>query len=116
MGGHNNALDLLLGGDEDHGEVQNVHKATTEYRADMRSGINFKDNNRCTPLDLAVVFNRENAVQVLWNIHNPKENSWQMIVSFGIAVMLGHTGIVKLMVSQVNDRAIASARIFAEKL
>jgi ankyrin repeat protein len=118
MAGHKNDLELLVGRVEHNSEVQNEHRFTPEYCTNMCCGINIKDNNQCTPLELAVIFKRENTAQVLCNIHNHNQHSDsdQMITSFVMAVMLGHIGIVQLMVLQVNEQTIKRAQRFAKKL
>jgi len=108
--GHDTSLRILI-------ETFSVDKETTNGEGDKNhtAAINTTDNNKRTPLDLAIMFGHENAAVLLSNMYNEKKNL-QRLTPFYLAIWFGRTHMVKLWVGGVDKRDIKTTIKFAREL
>lgn len=101
-----------------------LHLAAMKYNEEVvrlllnkneTTAITTTDNNRCTPLDLAIMFGHEDAAKQFPNMYN-QENDPQTLISFGTAILFGRTCMVKLWVAGIDKKIVKSAIKFANGL
>ena len=100
--GDRDMVHLLLGGNC-HGEAKK-HQGTTNKYADRHDVLDCKDNMGFTPLDLAIIFGKEDAMRVL--LDDTGEMGLQMLKGFTVAVLFARPKMVQLIGSRLHGEAI----------
>jgi len=105
MKGNESVVGLLLQRVKIRGDDQNGGDAA----------INSTDNNSCTPLDLVVMFGHVSSARLFLENYNT-ENDTPKIELFVNAVLFGRTGLVELLVVEVDKKDIEATLKFAQQL
>ena len=105
MKGNESVVGLLLQRVKTRGDDQNGSDAA----------INSTDNNYCTPLDLVVMFGHVNSARLFLENYNTENDTpkSELLVN---AVIFGRTGLVELLVVEVDKEDIKVTLDFAQQL